>query len=112
VASPRMFGWLGQAMRRGNAPLDADLGPSVPGTRPLEVLVADLRRLGREGVRLQSDQRVSARAFHLHATALAYDDTLLLAAEALGVETKARPPLTNVARLDLEVELARAGLRW
>jgi hypothetical protein len=112
VASPPMFGWINQAMRRGSDPPDPDKGPSVPGTRPLEVLVADLRRLGREGVRLQTDQRVSARAFHLHAAALAYDDTLLLAAAALGVETEARPPLTNIARLDLEAELARAGLRW
>jgi hypothetical protein len=112
VASPRVFGWLGQAVRRGSDPRDPDKGANVPGIRPLEVLVADLRRLGREGVRLQTDQRVSARAFHLHATALAYDDTLLLAAAALGVQTKAHAPLTNLARLDLEVELARAGLRW
>ncbi len=112
MTSPRMFDWLGQAMRRGSDPSDPDKGPTVPGTRPLEVLVDDLRRLGREGVRVQTDQRVAARAFHLHAAAMAYDDTLLLAAEALGVSTSARLPLSNVARLDLEVELARAGLRW
>jgi hypothetical protein len=115
VASPRVFGWLGQAMRRG-VHLDERrrAGPALRyGTRPLEILVADLRRLGREGVRLQQDARVSARAFHLHATALAYDDTLILAAEALGVDTStARPPLTGMQRLDLEVELTRAGLRW
>ncbi len=116
MASGGMLDWLGQAFRRTAAPERA-WGGIPPGERPshppIERLAADLRRLGRESVRLQGDQRVSARAFHLHVAELAYDDTLLLACAALDVETgAARSPLSGIRRLELEVELARNGLRW
>ncbi|MFD2082153.1 hypothetical protein SAMN05421678_101481 [Actinopolymorpha cephalotaxi] len=85
----------------------------LPAGPPIERLAADLRRLAGESVRLHADRRVSARAFHLHVTELAYDETLLLACGALGVETgAATAPLGSTRRLELEVELARRGLQW
>lgn len=85
----------------------------LPTGPPIERLAADLRRLAGESVRLHGDRRVSARAFHLHVTELAYDETLLLACGALGVETgTATAPLGSTRRLELEVELARRGLQW
>ena len=116
MANARVLDWLGQALRRGAAfdrgwdGVDVDAQPTH---RPIERLAADLRRLGGESIRLQADRRVSARAFHLHVAELAYDDTLLLACEALGVETGAlRSPMSSVRRLEIEVELARRGLSW
>ena len=116
MQTARVLDWLGQALRRGVGPdrgwgdVDVDMRPTH---RPIERLAADLRRLGQESMRLQADHRVSARAFHLHVAELAYDDTLLMACRALGVETGAvRSPLGGVRRLELEVELARRGLHW
>ncbi|GAA2754921.1 hypothetical protein [Actinopolymorpha rutila] len=107
--------WNGADGRRD--PLDrwwdsVDSG-QVPTRPPIERLAGDLHRLAGESVRLHADRRVSARAFHLHVTELAYDETLLLACEALGVETgTATAPLGSTRRLELEVELARRGLQW
>jgi hypothetical protein len=85
----------------------------VPNRPPIERLATDLSRLARESVRLHADRRVSARAFHLHVTELAYDETLLLACGALGVDTgTATAPLGSTRRLEFEVELARRGLQW
>jgi hypothetical protein len=116
MQTARVLDWLGQAFRRSVGPdrgwldVDFDLEPTHP---PIERLASDLRRLGEESMRLHADRRVSARAFHLHVAELAYDDTLLMACGALGVETGAvRSPLSGVRRLELEVELARRGLRW
>lgn len=115
MSNTRVLDWLGQAFRRNIDPdrgwgLDLELQPTHP---PIERLAADLRRLGRESARLQGDRRVSARAFHLHVAELAYDDTLLLACAALGVEPgPVRSPLSGVRRLEIEVELARRGLHW
>ncbi|MET9018777.1 hypothetical protein ABZV93_02215 [Actinopolymorpha sp. NPDC004070] len=107
--------WSGADSRRD--PLErwwdtVDSG-QVPDGPPIERLAADLRRLAGESVRLHADHRVSARAFHLHVTELAYDETLLMACGALGVETgTATAPLGSTRRLELEVELARRGLLW
>ncbi|MDQ1720185.1 MAG: hypothetical protein QOE89_4138, partial [Pseudonocardiales bacterium] len=42
----------------------------------------------------------------------AYDQTLLLAAEDLGLSPGLTPPLHSVERLSLEAELVSAGMRW
>ncbi|GAA4989273.1 hypothetical protein [Actinopolymorpha pittospori] len=90
--------------------VDTGRAPSGP---PIERLAADLHRLSAESVRLHADSRMSARAFHLHAAELAYDETLLLACEALGVDTGgATAPLPSIRRLEIEVELTRCGLVW
>jgi hypothetical protein len=116
MAGGRVLDWLGQALRKGVGPTPdwhAATAGVQPAQRPIERLAADLHRLGEESMRLHADQRVSARAFHLHVVELAYDDTLLLACRALEVETQgARSPLSGVRRMELEIELARRGLRW
>jgi hypothetical protein len=52
------------------------------------------------------------RGLQLRAACTAYDQTLLLAATELGIETGLRTPLSAVDRLTLEAELVAAGLRW
>ena len=80
--------------------------------RSLELLVADLRRLEREFRRTEQDSDVSYRTARLQAISLAYDDTLLLCCRLLDVPEPERPPWTPVTRLQIEAELARAGLDW
>ena len=80
--------------------------------RSLELLVADLRRLEREFRRTEQDVDVAYRTARLQAISLAYDDTLLLCCRLLDVPEPERPPWTPVTRLQIEAELARAGLDW
>ncbi len=80
--------------------------------RSLELLVADLRRLAREFRRTEQDSELSYRTARLQAISLAYDDTLLLCCRLLDVPEPERPPWTPVTRLQIEAELARAGLDW
>ena len=80
--------------------------------RSLELLVADLRRLEREFRRTEQDSDVAYRTARLQAISLAYDDTLLLCCRLLDVPEPERPPWTPVTRLQIEAELARAGLDW
>lgn len=80
--------------------------------RSLELLVADLRRLEREFRRTEQDVDVAYRTARLQAVSLAYDDTLLLCCRLLDVPEPERPPWTPVTRLQVEAELARAGLDW
>ena len=88
-------------------------GPDASAAdRSLELLVADLRRLEREFRRTEQDSDVSYRTARLQARSLAYDDTLLLCCRLLDVPEPERPPWTPVTRLQVEAELARAGLDW
>lgn len=80
--------------------------------RSLELLVADLRRLEREFRRTEQDTDVAYRTARLQAISLAYDDTLLLCCRLLDVPEPERPPWTPVTRLQIEAELACAGLDW
>jgi hypothetical protein len=80
--------------------------------RSLELLVADLRRLEREFRRTEQDDDVAYRTARLQAISLAYDDTLLLCCRLLDVPEPERPPWNPVTRLQIEAELARAGLDW
>ena len=80
--------------------------------RSLELLVADLRRLEREFRRTEQDSDVAYRTARLQAISLAYDDTLLLCCRLLDVPEPERPPWKPVTRLQVEAELARAGLDW
>jgi hypothetical protein len=91
----------------GSAPRsrDADPGPS------LQRLVDDLRRLEREYVRVERSD-LPARAARLRALNLAYDDTLRACCHALGLAEPSERPLSGVARLRTEAELAQRGLEW
>lgn len=106
MTTARMFTWLGHALRRSSA-------QPTPVSPPIERITADLRRLGAEAYRVHGDQQRWARAFRLRALERAYDDTLLLACRALEVDVEGRDsPLSNLDRIQLEIELARRGLRW
>ena len=80
--------------------------------RSLELLVADLRRLEREFRRTEQDSDVAYRTARLQAISLAYDDTLVLCCRLLDVPEPERPPWPPLTRLQIEAELARAGLDW
>ena len=94
--------WSGRRRREDESAAD----------RSLELLVADLRRLEREFRRTEQDSELSYRTARLQAISLAYDDTLLLCCRLLDVPEPERPPWTPVTRLQIEAELARAGLDW
>ncbi len=111
VLSPAAFGdrwragrswWPWRGRRQEQAAAD----------RSLELLVADLRRLERQFRRTEQDTDVSYRTARLQAISLAYDDTLVLCCRLLDVPEPERPPWNPVTRLQIEAELARAGLDW
>ncbi len=83
----------------------------VPESPPIEVLAADLRRLGSQLALVESSNEI-AKAFRLTATSRAYDDVLLSACRVLEVDTAAQSPLRPVERLEAEAALAMHGLRW
>jgi hypothetical protein len=83
----------------------------VPDSPPIEVLAADLHRLGSQLALVESSNEI-AKAFRLTATSRAYDDVLLSACRVLEVDTVARAPLRPVERLEAEAALAMHGLRW
>jgi len=80
--------------------------------RSLELLVADLRRLEEEFRRTEAASDLPYRGARLQALSLAYDDTLRLCCRLLDVPEPERPPWPPVTRLQIEAELARAGLDW
>ncbi len=80
--------------------------------RSLELLVNDLRRLEDEFRRTEAAADVPYRGARLQALSLAYDDTLRLCCRLLDVPEPDRPPWPSVTRLQVEAELARAGLHW
>ena len=80
--------------------------------RSLELLVADLRRLEDEFRRTEAARDLPYRGARLQALSLAYDDTLRLCCRLLEVPEPERPPWPPVTRLQVEAELARAGLHW
>ena len=96
----RWVGWSGWRRREEPA-----------AERSLELLVADLRRLEEEFRRTEAEQ-VPYRGARLQALSLAYDDTLRLCCRLLDLPEPDRPPWTPVTRLQIEAELARAGLDW
>ena len=82
-----------------------------PAARPLERLVADLRRLEEEYRRIKGSDEPH-RAKRLLAVGLAYDDTLRDCCRAVGLPEPSRPPLSAVSRLETEAALAQCGVRW
>jgi hypothetical protein len=87
-------------------------GAQATADRSLELLVADLRRLEREFRRTEQDGDVAYRTARLQAISLAYDDTLVLCCRLLDVPRAGAPAVDPVTRLQIEAELARAGLDW
>ena len=81
-----------------------------PGRRPLQVVAADVRRLGRQIALVPAGAPMARR----RALAAAYDDVLIEAALLLDVPTDLRTapvgPVRDAARLQLVAELVDAGL--
>jgi len=96
--------WWSNSAAARRAPV-AEHGPS------LERLVEDLRRIEREYVRVERSD-LPARAARLRALNLAYDDTLRACCQALRLPEPSERPLSGVARLRTEAELAQHGLEW
>ena len=78
---------------------------------PIEQLVADLRRLGRDYSRI-ADSDLPRRQLRLQSVTLAYDDTLCACCTALEIPAPGRPPFDAVQRLEIEATLAQRGLTW
>lgn len=83
----------------------------TPVGRPIERLTADLTRLSDELTALRSSA-LYAKRHKMEAVSLAYDDTLLDCCRALEVPVPAVRRLDSAQRLQVEAELARAGLVW
>ena len=84
---------------------------SQPVGPPIERLVADLRRLGRDYSRI-AESDLPRRALRLQSVTLAYDDTLCACCTALEIPAPGRPPFGPVQRLEIEATLAQRGLTW
>lgn len=77
----------------------------------LERLVADLRRLEQESVRVERSD-APGKAHRLRMLALAYDDVLAECCQALQLPQPATRPMNSWERMQTQVELARHGLTW
>ena len=95
----------GGRSRRGS---DPDVEPTGP---PIEQLVADLRRLGRDYSRI-AESDLPRRQSRLQSVTLAYDDTLCACCTALEIPAPGRPPFDVIQRLEIEASLAQRGLTW
>jgi len=87
------------------APEAAPIGP------PIEQLVHDLRRLGRDYSRI-AESDLPRRQSRLQSVTLAYDDTLCACCSALEIPAPGRPPFGAIQRLESEATLAQRGLTW
>jgi hypothetical protein len=86
-------------------------GSVEPAGPPIEQLVADLRRLGRDYSRI-AESDLPRRQSRLQSVTLAYDDTLCACCTALEIPAPGRPPFDPVQRLEVEAALAQRGLTW
>ena len=113
VGSVALAGWVARLVfgsARLPAPLRRRGGPVAPAGRPLELVAADLRRLGAQLARVPAGAPMARR----RGLQAAYDDVLGEAARllevphALDAVPSGRP--RDVERLRLESALADAGL--
>lgn len=84
---------------------------ATPTGPTLERLVNDLRRLESDYRRIERSD-LPAKAVRLRAVSLAYDDTLRACCLALELPEPEPAPLSSLARLRTEAELAQHGLTW
>ena len=107
VAAKALERWSrGECRSRGVTGAD-----SQPVGPPIERLVADLRRLGRDYSRI-AESDLPRRALRLQSVTLAYDDTLCACCTALEIPAPGRPPFDPIQRLEIEATLAQRGLTW
>ncbi len=113
VGSVALAGWVARLVfgsARLPAPLRLRREPVAPAGRPLELVAADLRRLGAQLARVPAGAPMARR----RGLQAAYDDVLVEAARLLEVShaLAAVPPgrPRDVERLRLQAALADAGL--
>lgn len=116
AAAPAAAFWLARVglerFARGPRHRSGAGSAGAPGAgRPLERLVADLRRLEGEYRRIERSD-APGRATRLRAVGLAYDDTLRSCCRVVGLPEPGRAPLSAVSRLQTEAALAQAGVTW
>ena len=106
VVAARALEWWsrGEGLRRRSRPAE-------PAGPPIERLVADLRRLGRDYSRI-AESDLPRRQSRLQSVTLAYDDTLCACCSALEIPAPGRPPFDAIQRLEIEATLAQRGLTW
>ncbi|TWP38913.1 hypothetical protein [Leekyejoonella antrihumi] len=104
-----LLGWSWRACN-GMRPLRRR-STSAPTHPPVERMAVDLHWLADEMCRLRVS-RAPAKVHRLTAVGLAYDDTLRMCCDALDVPVPDGRELDGVERLQLEAELAQAGLDW
>ena len=106
VAAKALERWTrGERRSRRGA---ADVEPVGP---PIERLVDDLRRLGRDYSRI-AESDLPRRQSRLQSVTLAYDDALCACCSALEIPAPGRPPFDAIQRLEIEATLAQRGLSW
>ncbi|TFV63388.1 hypothetical protein E4P41_04915 [Geodermatophilus sp. DF01-2] len=114
VGSVALMGWLARVVF-GSARLPTAVrrlrpAPPAPAGRPLELVAADLRRLGSQLARVPAGAPMARR----RGLQAAYDDVLVEAARLLQVPNTltSAPPgrARDVERLRLQAGLAHAGL--
>jgi hypothetical protein len=106
-----LIAWAGPAVRWLRGPGRANrIGRRPEPRRPLQVVAADVRRLGRQIALVPAGSPVARR----RALAAAYEDALLEAALLLEVpndlQTVSPGPARDAARLRLVADLEEAGL--
>jgi hypothetical protein len=107
-----LIAWTGPVARWLHRRLDSRRAARrpQPGRRPLQVVAADVRRLGRQIALVPAGAPMARR----RALAAAYDDVLMEAALLLDVPhdlgTAPVGPVRDAARLRLVAELEEAGL--
>jgi hypothetical protein len=107
-----LIAWTGPVYRWGHRVRERRRSARnpMPGRRPLQVVAADVRRLGRSLTRVPAGAPMARR----RALAAAYDDVLIEAALLLEVphELRTTPdgPARDVERLRLIADLEAAGL--
>jgi hypothetical protein len=108
VAAAKALERWSRGERRSRGRRSAYAEPTGP---PIERLVADLRRLGRDYSRI-AESDLPRRQSRLQSVTLAYDDTLSACCTALEIPAPGRPPFDPVQRLEIEATLAQRGLTW
>ncbi len=104
---PRAWRWLSDTVERLSPPPPPPLGP------PIQRLAADLRRISANLDALVAAGPIPGRILRVRSTTAAYDQTLLLACQALEVEPAGQSvPMSSEQRLRTEAALANAGLVW
>lgn len=98
--------WVEQIDRRRCAPA------AGTDSMPQVLHELELARLADEVQRVRAQDR-PGRRLQVRATTAAYDDALVQACRALGLESPAgTPPLSDAQRYEVETALMAAGVQW